>query len=121
MSATHPKVLIIDDCETDRFIMSHHLKSTTAVVVMNENLTEAQQSLQEQQFSHIFCDLNLPDGDGLAFAQSILTSIKAAGTQVIVMSSSVSEALESKAKKIGVEIVQKEFDASHIMKNIPKA
>ncbi len=94
-------VLIIDDDEVDRMMVSRALASSKADIDFCEagSAREGIRAARERPFDCIFLDYLLPDGDGL----SVLVSLRAAGVDgpIVVLTGHGDECLAVEVMKAG--------------------
>jgi two-component system chemotaxis response regulator CheY len=74
------KILVIDDSETTRLQMKVVLKSLSCdVVEAIDGLDGLDKIEKNQDLSMIFCDVNMPNLDGVAMVETLAKNSKAAG------------------------------------------
>lgn len=101
----HFKILIIDDDEVDRMMVSRALSKGIGSVDLVETSSGAEGlAAAAQGFDCIFLDYQLPDGDGL----SVLTRLRAAGidSPVVVLTGRGDERLAVEIMKAGASDYQ---------------
>ena len=75
------RILLIEDDADVRPLLEHILLEQRYEVTTAETVLTATALLNSQPFDLVICDVNLPDGSGLAVADRA----KAAGVKVLVM------------------------------------
>ncbi len=67
-------ILIVDDSESIRQLVSHILKSAGYDVIEGEDGKDALTKLAGQKIHLIICDVNMPNMDGIGFVKEIKKS-----------------------------------------------
>lgn len=70
-SIVKPKILLIEDNEGSRFGFVRYFAKEGYTVIEAATLSEASEILAKQNFDAIVLDINLPDGNGIAFIHTI--------------------------------------------------
>ena len=101
-------VLIVDDNETNRFILQEITKSWGMNPVISESVEVAIQALERAKNSGnpiklILTDMYMPERDGFALIEHLRSHEKHAGSHVIVLSSGPTPEHRERAKKLGVD------------------
>jgi two-component system chemotaxis response regulator CheY len=65
------KILIVDDSESIRQLVSHTLKSAGYSVIEGIDGADALTKLDGQKIHLIICDVNMPNMDGISFVKEI--------------------------------------------------
>ena len=110
-------ILIIDDEKDLCLLLGDALSSRGYQVRLAHTRKEAMLSVKEQAPDMVFCDLKLPDGDGL----KILSKIRAISPRTVVsmITAYGSEEARDKAKKLGAySFIDKPFIEEDILKSI---
>lgn len=79
---TGTRILLVEDDADLGFLLTHVLRSSGYVVDLATTSGEAREYLDEQEYALVIADWKLPDGDGLAIADSA----RERGAKTIVMS-----------------------------------
>lgn len=77
LSDTSIRILIIEDSPGDAFLLQHMIaefEDLTAQTMVVGTVADAERRLALENFSLIFCDLNLPDSNGLETVKRILAN-----------------------------------------------
>lgn len=112
------KILILDD---DLEILSdlNELLYNDFDIEICQTIKEAREKVFNKNYSLIISDINLPDGLGLDFIQSILLK---KDIPVLFMTGSNDREFIKKALKLGaVGFIDKPFDLNEIQKSVNKA
>jgi len=110
-------VLIIDDEKDLCQLLGDTLSSHDYKVKFAHTKKNALSSLKEQTPDMVFCDLKLPDGDGM----KILSKIKkiSPGTIVNIITAYGSDETRDEAKRLGAySFIDKPFSEENILENI---
>ena len=110
-------ILIVDDEKDLCLLLGDALSSRGYQVRLAHTRKEAMLSVKEQAPDMVFCDLKLPDGDGL----KILSKIRAISPRTVVsmITAYGSEEARDKAKKLGAySFIDKPFIEEDILKSI---
>jgi PAS domain S-box-containing protein len=101
---TSPKILIVDASESDRSSYVRYLQADpeqTYYIIEAETLEEGLELWRSQQPDIVLLDINLPDGDGLAFLEAIGTEQLMNKLPVIVLTGHGDERIAVRAMKLG--------------------
>ncbi|MEB3189884.1 MAG: PAS domain S-box protein [Snowella sp.] len=101
---TSPKILIVDDSESDRFSYVRYLQSdqeNSYRIIEAETLEEGLELWRSQQPNIVLLDINLPDGDGLEFLEAIGTDQPINKLPVIMLTGQGDERIAVQAMKLG--------------------
>ncbi len=112
-------ILIIDDEKDLCQLLGDTLSSHDYNVKFAHTKKNALSSLKEQTPDMVFCDLKLPDGDGM----KILSKIKkiSPGTIVNIITAYGSDEARDEAKRLGAySFIDKPFSEEDILRNIRK-
>ena len=109
-----PKILIVDDSESDRVSYVRYLQSDeehSYCIVEAETLEEGLELWRSQQPDIVLLDINLPDGDGLEFLEEIGTDQAINKLPVIMLTGQGDERIAVRAMKLGAAdyLVKKEI------------
>jgi len=117
---TKPKILVVDDEENIRHVLRLLLTKHGYTVTCAENGAEALLELDRRDFAAVFCDLRMPELDGMG----VLQELRAKGTQavVIVMSAyaDIDDALAA-IKAGAIDYVAKPFKNDEVLFTLRKA
>jgi class 3 adenylate cyclase len=86
MNAEHGSMLVVDDVEANRDLLSRRLERQGHTVVVAENGREAIDLLQSQTFDLILCDIMMPEINGYEVLQHIKTDPNLRHLPVIMIS-----------------------------------
>ncbi len=111
-----PKILIVDDSESDRFSFVRYLQSDkehSYQIIEVETLEEGLEQWRSQQPDVVLLDINLPDGDGLEFLEEIGTDQAINKLPVIMLTGQGDERIAVRAMKLGAAdyLVKKDITA----------
>ena len=110
-------ILIVDDEKDLCLLLGDALSSQGYQVRSVHSRKEAMRSLKEQVPDMVFCDLKLPDGDGMKILSRIRST--SPGTIVSMITAYGSEEVRDKAKRLGAfSFIDKPFSEEDILKNI---
>lgn len=113
------KILVVDDQESMRHIISVMLEEKGHVVVRAEDGAEAFDEFQNGSFDLIVADVNMPKLDGLAFLQKV-KAVKPT-TKVIFVTGTLAETVKLGAEKSGLDgLIIKPFEKSAALDVIAK-
>lgn len=83
------------------------------------SIAEARQAIQSQAFNFFILDYELPDGDGLAFANELRGNPQHAKTPIILYTASLNNELEYRAMRAGInEGLAKPIDMLDMMRHV---
>lgn len=114
------RVLIIDDEENMRHMMTALLTESGFIVEAVSDGMEALQKIEAASYNFIFCDIRMPNMDGMAFLKHAADKLE--NTNVIMMSAygSIESAVE--AMKLGAyDYISKPFKTDEILLVLRKA
>ena len=114
------KVLVVDDEEGMRHMLSILLKREGYDVSISEDGDSAIKAMVKNQYDFILCDIRMPDMDGL----QVLEEIKKRGLEVTVIMMSAYGTIETaiEAMKLGAyDYVSKPFKKDEIVLALKKA
>lgn len=120
MSSSHPEILIIDDEENLRHMLSAMLSRQGYKVDTVEHAAEGLRLLNEKVYDFILCDIRMPEMDGKAFLVRALA--EKVPSPIIMMSAygSVDTAIE--CMKLGAyDFISKPFKKDEIVMVLKKA
>ncbi|MBI5892445.1 MAG: sigma-54-dependent Fis family transcriptional regulator [Deltaproteobacteria bacterium] len=117
------RILIIDDEESMRHMLSLILKKEGYDVVCADNAKQALNVLAKQEFGFILCDIKMPEMDGLEFLKSLLAPCPLPLSPVVIMMSAygtIDTAIE--CMKLGAyDYISKPFKSDEIILTLKKA
>lgn len=118
-----PSILIIDDEESMRHMLSLILKKEGYDATCADNAKQALNVLANQEFDFILCDIKMPEMDGLEFLKSFLSPCPLPLAPVVIMMSAygtIDTAIE--CMKLGAyDYISKPFKADEIILTLKKA
>lgn len=116
------KILIIDDEESMRHMLSIILKKEGYDVVSVEGGQQALKVLDKEDFDFILCDIKMPGMDGLGFLKAVRSQESGVGSVIIMMSAygAIDTAIE--CMRLGAyDYISKPFKADEILLTLKKA
>jgi len=120
MAQNAQRVLVIDDEPDIRELLNLTLSRMGLDVTTAEDLTEARQALQDQDFSFCLTDMRLPDGNGLDLVEEISEQYPDLPTAVITAHGKIEDAVY--ALKMGAfDFVSKPVDLAVLRKLVNTA
>ncbi len=120
MKSSSKKLLIIDDEDNMRHMLSTMLRKTDYLIDTAADGTEGLAKISEQFYNVILCDMKMPKTSGLDFLKT--AGDKLAGTTVIIMSAygTIDTAVE--AMKLGAyDYISKPFKSDELFLTLKKA
>lgn len=96
-----PKILLIEDDTGTRFGFVKYLSRSGFEIAEAENLAEAEQIFSLQQFDAVILDVNLPDGSGIGFIDTVRSA--SPDTPIIVMTGAGDIPLAVEAMRRGAD------------------
>ncbi len=113
-------ILVIDDEENIRNLLSEILEDEGFIVETAENITSAKEKIQSKDFDIVFLDVWLPDGDGTELIPFILENNEL--TKIIMISGHANIPIAVKALKLGAfDFLEKPLSVDTILASIEKA
>lgn len=94
------KILIVDDANFSRFMISTIIKGGGHEVIEAENGRVGLEKIQDEKPDAVITDLLMPDIDGIGLLKELKE--KNNGVPVIVVSSNIQEAMRQKCYDLGV-------------------
>ncbi|MBW2569685.1 MAG: sigma-54-dependent Fis family transcriptional regulator [Deltaproteobacteria bacterium] len=114
------RLLIIDDEENMRHMLSVLLKKSGYIVDAASDGYEGLQMIDRNQYDFILCDIKMPRVDGMEFLKSVGDKIEA--TTVIMMSAYGTIDTAVKAMKLGAyDYISKPFKTDEVLLTLKKA
>lgn len=108
------KILVIDDDPVVLHLFNIFLNSIGKYDIIQANsIEEALEDFKKDKFDLIFCDMHLPDGDGLSF---LMKSKKISNSTpiVIVSADRISDEIQKRCPLIPDYFLQKPFNTLNI-------
>jgi len=120
MSSKNLSILVVDDEENIKQLLSDILQDEGYYVEVASNLTQARNKLKEKEFDLIFLDVWLPDGEGTDLIEDIKrTSPK---TKTVMISGHANIPVAVKALKLGAyDFLEKPLSTDAIFAVLEKA
>lgn len=114
------KILVIDDSESFRRKIKLPLEAIGHEIVEAADGAYGLEELQKHpDFALIFCDLNMPRIDGMAFCKEVSKNSSYAGIPIIVLTTESSPQLRQEAKAYGVKAwIIKPFDEQKLLAGV---
>jgi CheY-like chemotaxis protein len=113
------KILVVDDQESMRHIISGMLEEKGHSVVSAEDGAEAFDKFQESSFDLIVADVNMPKLNGLDFLKKVKTAKPA--TKVVFVTGMLEETIKLGAEKFGLDgLIIKPFEKPAALDTINK-
>ena len=114
------KVLVVDDEENIRHMLTLLLKKEGYAVVTADDGNRALERLEQHDFDAVLCDLRMPNLDGMGFLHEL--AVRGAAATVIVMSAyaDIDDALDA-IKAGAYDYVAKPFKKDEILFTLRKA
>jgi CheY-like chemotaxis protein len=113
------KILVVDDQESQRHIISGLLEGKGHTVVPAEDGTEAFDKFSADNFDLIVADVNMPGLDGLAFLKKVKTAKPEA--KVVFVTGRLQETINLGAEKFGLDgLIIKPFDKTNALSVVEK-
>ena len=114
-----PKILIIDDERAIRSSLRDILEYENYNVEEAENAVKALEILKQQSFDVIFCDIKMPQMDGLEFLEKTKTSVEA---PIIMISGhgTIETAVEA-LKNGAYDFIEKPLDLNRLLVSVRNA
>lgn len=115
------KIMVVDDSESVRVLLSLILKNEGFNVTESENGKDALHKLNEVSVDMLITDLYMPEMNGIQLVEKLRSIPKLKLIPVIMVSSENHEPIINKAKEIGVdEWLMKPFIPSDLMNVVRK-
>lgn len=95
------RALILEDDETQRFLLQQHLDSLNFVTKSAATLNEARGHLAAEQFDLGIFDVQVPDGSGLELCAEVDLDARHLGLPIVVLSSSTSTTMVRETRAAG--------------------
>lgn len=115
-STEHIHVLVVEDGEMNRIVMSRIIERLGAVAHVVETGKAGVEICQQRKFDVIFMDLNMPLMDGFDATRQVVTSCPLnAFTPIIAVTADTTSGIERRCKKIGIkQYLSKPVDVKQI-------
>ena len=101
-----PRILIVDDDETNRMVMKETFRKTNALITTTDNGEQAVQLCRKQDFDLILMDCRMPVMDGYEATVRIrkqLEQIGSTDTVIIALTADATSAAEKKCRESGMD------------------
>jgi chemotaxis protein histidine kinase CheA/CheY-like chemotaxis protein len=114
---SRPHILVVDDSITTRTLEKNILESKNYQVTVAVNGKEAWDMLQNQKFSLLITDVNMPIMDGFALTELVKQDAELNSMPVIIVTSLGSEAEKKRGVTAGANayIVKNEFESDKLL------
>lgn len=117
MTVRQQKILLIEDVLSMAMLYEQHLTAAGVSVVSAEDLRAARAAQGKESFDLILLDLNLPDGDGLAYLEELRGTEMETPAIVITADASLNNAV--RAMKLGaLDYLVKPFSESRLVTTV---
>ncbi len=95
------KILVVDDCQTTRKILSMYLKSKGFEVVSAENGLDAIEKLASHNVNLIMSDLNMPYMDGIELLRTLKSDPNLSHIPILMVTTEADPEEKQKAMEAG--------------------
>ncbi len=95
------KILVVDDCQTTRKILSMYLKSKGFEVVSAENGLDAIEKLASHNVNLIMSDLNMPYMDGIELLKTLKSDPNLSHIPILMVTTEADPEEKQKAMEAG--------------------
>lgn len=110
------KILIVDDSELQRKLVRVTLNSAGYEVVEACDGRDAIQKLVGEDFNLIISDVNMPNMDGLAFAEAVLAIPEKKNIPLVFLSTEAEDCVRQRGCSLDVGVwLTKPFDCARLM------
>lgn len=114
------KILVVDDEEVIRSLLGQLLEMSGYVCTLAEDASAARNTLKEETFDLILCDINMPGESGLDFVRYALSEYP--DTAAVMVSALDDPVIADSALELGVYgYVIKPFDRNGVLINVSNA
>ena len=97
------QILVVDDSNTMREIVSTFLKQNGfEVALANDGRDGLQQLQQDADIKLVVSDINMPNMDGLTMAEKIRTELGNSAVRIVMLTTEDNAAMRSRGKQIGI-------------------
>lgn len=116
---TRPQILIIDDEENMRHMLSVMLRKCGYLTELAEDGEAALKLLSERSYDFIMCDINMPGIDGFSFLrQAVISGVT---SPMIMMAAYATEEVVNKCMKEGAaDFICKPFKLNELLNKLTK-
>lgn len=116
-----PRILVIDDEEKIRKVLTIHLTAEGYEVVTATNGFEALRDMERINPDVIITDIVMPKVSGLEFTQALKNKAETRGIPIIVISAFSDKETVETARKLGaVKFLAKPFETKNLIEAIKK-
>jgi two-component system chemotaxis response regulator CheY len=113
------KILVVDDCQTTRKLLSLYLKSKGYAVVTAENGLDAIEKLGTDTINLVLTDLNMPYMDGLELIRTLKADPNLSAIPIIMVTTEADPEEKAKAMDAGAAAYMiKPVTADKVSENI---
>ncbi|MDA8083615.1 MAG: response regulator [Nitrospiraceae bacterium] len=113
------KILVVDDCQTTRKLLSLYLKSKGYTVVTAENGLDAIEKLGTDTINLVLTDLNMPYMDGLELIKNVKADANLQHIPIIMVTTEADPEEREKAMSAGASAYMvKPVTADKVSENI---
>ncbi|MCX7913359.1 MAG: response regulator [Thermodesulfovibrionales bacterium] len=113
------KILVVDDCQTTRKILSLYLKAKGFDVIPAENGLDAIEKLASHEVNLILSDLNMPFMDGLELIKTLKADPNMAHIPILMVTTEADPEERQKAMEAGAsEYLVKPVTAEMVARSI---
>ncbi len=115
-----PRILIVDDDETNRMVLEEIFRKTDALIVSAENGEQAVQFCRQLPFDLILMDCRMPVMDGFEATARIRKQLRTVGSTtmvIIALTADATMATEKKCRQVGMDgYLLKPLDTTQLQK-----
>ena len=97
-------ILVVDDCDTTRKIISYMIKGATHNPVTAVNGLDALEKLAQNEIALVVTDLNMPHMDGFELVRNMKENPACKDIPVIMITNDNDDSKEEMGKSVGVDI-----------------
>lgn len=99
------KILVVDDSECTRKIISLMLKANAYITYEAEDGLDALEKLSNLKVDLVIIERDMPNMDGLTFTRSVRNNFYLLDTPVVMLTESLDERLKKDAERAGIDCI----------------